>query len=1267
MSIATIIWHIADLHIERKRHQAIQYAFDQLFHHIKQHSDSTQYLCVVGDIFEHKTKYSQTDLECFHDLLNRSQTIPNLKVIIMPGNHDYSEAHNLDLVSAALINTKYENVYHFPQSGVYNFSELDFYVFSPLDQIKPTSPTASPTMTKIAMIHEPIKGCKAYGGHTIMEARFDADELSSKFDITLLGDIHKKQFLKPNVAYPGSFVQKTKAEDYQHGCIKWTLPGATGEFINFDQINLYLTIQVEDNKLISFNTNHIKSIKYIELVHNNTTKPALSKAITTITKKFGMPPHQIKSIATKPQAAFATTNAIPDTVQSQLDIIHSMLKEAGTEQLWEDVKQLHLTRTTQRKEKYKWTINRLEWSNVFCYGHNNHIDFNEFTQNSSKVYSLIGRNKTGKSSILDIMLLVLFNQLFRGTRNGIIRKGCDEFTIACNFKVGPDQYRIERTTDKHDKSKHRFIKTYPEEINLTGATVVETYERMRELIGDHKEFLNVNMAMQNSQLFTDSNAQQQRIRILQFLELEHLHTLSKDIDQEVRILKKTITALNSALPKTTPPRNDYATMIKEIEFQLDSVQHQVTKLLPRLSIIIRPTINTSIQTVQDSIQKLSKIQPSQNLSTDRQTLQTLTKELASMPSTVTDASETTLTEEFKTLIRESKITTMPKNLQEAILYCETEIQKLAKTITSVPEKYKSEPTPPSNTSVQQQSQATIRNKITDLTQQLGSIAAPQPVSGTRQFYEAMVATSLPNIDKAISETTAAIAKLKQTIIHPPPKRETNHALNELNQILQSPPPIYMQVPAITAKPTKPAIPTIPAIPIIPQITTDIKQLITTLRQRNIAESLKHVVKFNQNCSCCESNKTLFIHNGSDQTTLKQLEQYLRDLMQYEAAEQQYNAKLSAEANNSVLLKYEAAKHDIIWHEQQELQQQLKELQQKLTSLCAIQTIDRNTAAELKRLAILKELDTLQTILVTASEHAEYEIAKQQYQTHLSNLQTNSQIATLQSLLAVLHKISATRVSKRRHELTTQIETLQSSITLYEFKQDLKDLQYNEAIKSERQSVIATHNDLLTQQKQLQSKLQQLKLDQQALESYDTQYKTIVGKEHELTVKQAYSKCLCLNTGISEKLLNLYLDQFEQHVNQILHDITDFTIVFARSKDSNFTYTKQHNNDGDPTILPADLASGFQRWIIDTAIRIAFASRHPTLPSFLIIDEGFGCMDPEHLSNMREFLNTIDNSPLNLDWILIVSHIDELNQVSSKHLSIQHSGNNCSSLRFPKSQ
>jgi energy-coupling factor transporter ATP-binding protein EcfA2 len=79
-------------------------------------------------------------------------------------------------------------------------------------------------------------------------------------------------------------------------------------------------------------------------------------------------------------------------------------------------------------------------------------------------------------------------------------------------------------------------------------------------------------------------------------------------------------------------------------------------------------------------------------------------------------------------------------------------------------------------------------------------------------------------------------------------------------------------------------------------------------------------------------------------------------------------------------------------------------------------------------------------------------------------------------------------------------------------------------------------------------------------------------------------------------------------------------------------------------------SGSQKFIVDLAIRLCLVKNHPYLPNFIILDEGFGCMDIEHLADTKEFISSL-NRCTDMKFIMIISHIEELHHVAETNIPI----------------
>ena len=95
---------------------------------------------------------------------------------------------------------------------------------------------------------------------------------------------------------------------------------------------------------------------------------------------------------------------------------------------------------------------------------------------------------------------------------------------------------------------------------------------------------------------------------------------------------------------------------------------------------------------------------------------------------------------------------------------------------------------------------------------------------------------------------------------------------------------------------------------------------------------------------------------------------------------------------------------------------------------------------------------------------------------------------------------------------------------------------------------------------------------------------------------------------------------------------DISIV---SEDKNINvYIKYGENQ-----WPLDLSSGMEKFVSSLAIRVGLinVSNLPH-PNFLVIDEGFGTLDSDNLSNMK---GAFDYLKTRFDSVFIISHLDTI--------------------------
>ena len=99
-----------------------------------------------------------------------------------------------------------------------------------------------------------------------------------------------------------------------------------------------------------------------------------------------------------------------------------------------------------------WKLNKFEWSNLFNYGKDNSVDF----KNINGITGILGKNFSGKSSIIDAILFTIFNTTSKNERKNANvvnqNRNCGEgkVTISVNEKV----FTIHRKVEKYEKKSN---------------------------------------------------------------------------------------------------------------------------------------------------------------------------------------------------------------------------------------------------------------------------------------------------------------------------------------------------------------------------------------------------------------------------------------------------------------------------------------------------------------------------------------------------------------------------------------------------------------------------------------------------------------------------------------------------------------------------------------------------------------------------------------------------------------------------------------------
>ena len=155
------------------------------------------------------------------------------------------------------------------------------------------------------------------------------------------------------------------------------------------------------------------------------------------------------------------------------------------------------------------------------------------------------------------------------------------------------------------------------------------------------------------------------------------------------------------------------------------------------------------------------------------------------------------------------------------------------------------------------------------------------------------------------------------------------------------------------------------------------------------------------------------------------------------------------------------------------------------------------------------------------------------------------------------------------------------------------------------------------------------------------------KELETTYKayEDYLAAVCRD-GIPYKLIADVMPTIQQAVNQILSQMVDFSVSLeldGKNVNGKIIYDQNRN-------WALELASGMEKFVSGLAIRVALMNVC-ALPksNFLIIDEGLGVLDATNRSAFYQLFSMLRTQ---FEWILLISHIDTVRDISDQLIEIQ---------------
>jgi DNA repair exonuclease SbcCD nuclease subunit len=227
------------------------------------------------------------------------------------------------------------------------------------------------------------------------------------------------------------------------------------------------------------------------------------------------------------------------------------------------------------------------------------------------------------------------------------------------------------------------------------------------------------------------------------------------------------------------------------------------------------------------------------------------------------------------------------------------------------------------------------------------------------------------------------------------------------------------------------------------------------------------------------------------------------------------------------------------------------------------------------------------------------------------------------------------------ELRTTVEDLEQQMILIDYCED-NTIRLAE-LETEKKELIRTIGHL---NEQCGSSTASLRAAEAAQEAYN-----LWTVEHARLQERAalYKVCYEAIKGprLELAIITGAVNRLKEHCNHTLA-FTGFTMEVKVT----LTNLSIYISDRAGEMIPIGLGSGYQRFIISVAFRLALAAVIPNSCSAIFIDEGFGCIDHDNLNRVIAILPELSEA---FTPMFIVSHRRELQNVLGDPLRISTRG------------
>jgi len=545
------IYHLADLHIRNlKRHVEYREVFVKFLQNVDRDNIDNAIIYLAGDIAHAKTEMSPElirEISWFlTECANRKETF------LITGNHDCNLNNNyrLDVLTPIVENLQNDRIHYLRDTGVYPFHNITFVVYSILDKQEnwPKAELVDGENT-ICVFHGPVNLAETDIGYTVSSNSFTTDMFEG-FDMVMLGDIHKRQTLGlSTIAYAGSMIQQNHGESLEkHGYLLWDVESRT--FEEFDIPNDYGFYTLDVHNGIVPNVTDMPKKPRLRVRVSNTDPSQIKRALTEIKKKYKVQEFTVTRMDTlskQKTGNFDDRLAIGNVrdVEFQNELIKDYLQRQylADDVTIDKIKQINREINTKLVDdditpNIQWVPKTFEFSNMFSYGENNKIRFD----NTNGIVGIFAPNASGKSSLFDALSFCIFDKTSRTyVAQKVLNNRKSNFYCKLHFQIDGVDYYIERRAKLINKGRNLKVDVsfWKEDVSgihsMNGEQRRDTNSIIQQYLGTYEDFVLTTLSLQgNNSLFIDKSQSERKEILAQFMGVDIFDKLYSHASDENR-------------------------------------------------------------------------------------------------------------------------------------------------------------------------------------------------------------------------------------------------------------------------------------------------------------------------------------------------------------------------------------------------------------------------------------------------------------------------------------------------------------------------------------------------------------------------------------------------------------------------------------------------------------------------------------------------------------------------------------------------------------